>query len=73
WDLSPLSERPLCFSQCLKVIRKVQAGQQWLYMFDFADRATVPWHIAVPTAMAALFICQLHEDLTEKDIAMELV
>ncbi|KAJ3564734.1 hypothetical protein NP233_g8105 [Leucocoprinus birnbaumii] len=42
------------------------------FMFDFGDSATVPWHLAVPSAAAALYICHLPESMTEEDVARDL-
>lgn len=73
WDLSPSSSDPLQFSLHLRCIKRVRAGSQLLYMFDFGELATVPWNIAVYTASAALMICCLHSELRDDDIAVELV
>ncbi|KAJ3556804.1 hypothetical protein NP233_g11898 [Leucocoprinus birnbaumii] len=42
------------------------------YLFDFGESSTVPWHLAIPSAAAALYVCRLLDAMTEEEIAQDL-
>ncbi|KAJ3558876.1 hypothetical protein NP233_g11409 [Leucocoprinus birnbaumii] len=73
WDISPESRLALGFSRRLSSIRRVKNEQFSLYMFDFDSSATVSWKIAVYSAAAALFVSRLDDQLTEEQVALELL
>ena len=43
------------------------------YVFDFGDKATTKWRLAIKSAEDALTICRMDEDMNEVDIARNLV
>ncbi|KAF9440592.1 hypothetical protein P691DRAFT_781918 [Macrolepiota fuliginosa MF-IS2] len=73
WDLSTDNRWTLCFSGCLSSIRIVKNKSQTLYMFEPVRWGTIPWKIAVLSASAALYVCHLPEDMSEEELAWELV
>ncbi|KAF9444968.1 hypothetical protein P691DRAFT_676616, partial [Macrolepiota fuliginosa MF-IS2] len=73
WDLSTDNRWTLCFSGHLSSIRIVKNKSQTLYMFEPVRQTTIPWKIAVLSALAALYICHLPEDMSEEELAWELV
>ncbi|KAF9441605.1 hypothetical protein P691DRAFT_683351 [Macrolepiota fuliginosa MF-IS2] len=73
WDLSVDNRQTLCFSKHLSSIRVVKNKAETLYMFDFGNSSTVPWRLTVLSASAALYVCRLHEGMSEEDLAWELV
>ncbi|KAF9439580.1 hypothetical protein P691DRAFT_607779, partial [Macrolepiota fuliginosa MF-IS2] len=73
WDLSVDNKQTLCFSKRLSSIRTMKNKAETLYMFDFGSSSTVPWKLAVSSASAVLYICHLHEGMSEEDLVWELV
>ncbi|KAF9439551.1 hypothetical protein P691DRAFT_616319, partial [Macrolepiota fuliginosa MF-IS2] len=73
WDLSMDNRQTLCFSKCLSSIRTMRNKAETLYMFNFGSSSTIPWKLAVSSASAALYVCCLHEGMSEEDLVWELV
>ncbi|PPQ83540.1 hypothetical protein CVT24_006208 [Panaeolus cyanescens] len=74
-DLLPHHRESLSFNARLtsmQTITDATTGVSW-YMFDFADMSSVPWKLAVQSAMHALMICRLPGEMEDQDIALYLV
>ncbi|KAJ3551673.1 hypothetical protein NP233_g13035 [Leucocoprinus birnbaumii] len=55
-------------------LQLVDSDSGRLYMFDLPRHLTLAiWKVAIPSPASALFICRLEGDLTDLDIAKELV
>lgn len=68
-DLSvPVAMTQQYFNRLQNIRIMLEGEKQW-YMFDFGEAATVPWHLAVPTAALAMTICRWHKSWTDLDIA----
>ncbi|KXN89667.1 hypothetical protein AN958_05534 [Leucoagaricus sp. SymC.cos] len=74
WDLSGDNRQTLAFSKRVSLIKSARSssGNMW-YMFDFENMRTVPWNLAVCSAAAALYVCRLNDEMTEEEIALDLV
>ncbi|KXN84866.1 hypothetical protein AN958_11996 [Leucoagaricus sp. SymC.cos] len=73
WDLAVDNWRTIKFSKRLSSIRSVKNDKCFLFIFDLAGMATVPWSLAVYSASAALFVCRLDETMHEEEVVVELV
>lgn len=80
-DLTKDNFRSLAFSSRTQNIKNMHSfsnndndnsTETW-YVFDFGDKATTNWRLAVKSAEDALTICRMDEDMNEVDIARNLV
>jgi hypothetical protein len=65
WNLMVENRLSLTYTHTLGSIRAIRQGEEVWYMFDFGLCRTVPWNLAVPTAVTALMVCCLKERLDE--------
>ena len=80
WDISSGNRMSILGSEFFRRMRLIEhpghSPQKW-YAFDFKEAATVPWMIAVPKVVDALYVCRLHQtrglQLTDFEVAQELL
>ena len=71
--MSDLSQRnPMCLEKS-PMFRYLVRPIKGLYIFDFGERATRPWLLAVEKAAVALYIARMDPALTDYEIARSLV
>jgi hypothetical protein len=70
WDLQRGNRKALTFTSRLHCIRPLPSG---LFVFDFGPNSTVPWKIAVKTAVDTLHVCRLDQGLSDVEITWHLV
>lgn len=70
WDLRKGNRDALAFKSRTSQIHRLPCG---ILFFDFGQKATVPWKIAVSQPAIALYICRLDRRYDEVDIARDLL
>ena len=70
WDLARGNHQALVNSVHIKYLRYLGPG---LIIFDFGQRSTVEWKIAVMNAADALYICRMDSRYSDSDIARTLL
>jgi hypothetical protein len=61
------------FDQMHVIERPGNEEEKW-YVFDFMEAATVPWKVALPNVIDALYVCRMHHtDITDFEVARELL
>ncbi|KAG5349008.1 hypothetical protein C0989_006570, partial [Termitomyces sp. Mn162] len=57
----------------LRIVESVGQDARSFYLFDFGDRAEVPWKLALTNAADALLVCRLDPRFRESDIVEYLL
>ncbi|KAJ3557222.1 hypothetical protein NP233_g11798 [Leucocoprinus birnbaumii] len=73
WDLARENRQTLAFNAWVSLIRTLNciSSKRW-YMLDMGASRTVEWSIAVASAADTLYVCCLNQNMTEKEIALDL-
>lgn len=82
WDIASGNRLSICGSWLFRLMQVIEFcgenGQQekW-HVFDFKDSATVPWMVALPNVVDALYVCRLvhmgGSQITDFEVARELL
>jgi hypothetical protein len=77
WDLADGNRMSIADSELFRRMRLVGDGEDKWYIFDFKDAATVPWMVALPNVVDALYVCRLDQigglRITDFEVARELL
>jgi hypothetical protein len=77
WDISSGNRMSVMGSELFRRMRVIKHMAGKWYAFDFKEAATVPWMVAVPNVVDALYVCRLHQTgelpLTDFEVARELL
>ena len=84
WDIANGNRMSISGSGLFRRMRVIEhtgnlGGKDKWFVFDFKDAATVPWMVAVPNVIDALFVCRLDRPrargspLTDFEVARELL
>ena len=77
WDLASGNRMSIADSQLFRRMRVVGSGAEKWYIFDFKEVATVPWMVALPNVVDALYVCRLDHTgaarITDFEVARELL
>ncbi|KAF7771104.1 hypothetical protein Agabi119p4_7078 [Agaricus bisporus var. burnettii] len=74
WDLCESNRLTLLYSKRFSAIRTIRRESETWYMFDFAAaNVSVTWNIAISTVAAAFYVARLKDNLSDADVAHELV
>jgi hypothetical protein len=72
-EMSDLSQRNPMSLEKSPMLRYLVRPIKGVYIFDFGERATRPWMLAVEKAAVALYIARMDPALTDYEIARSLV
>jgi hypothetical protein len=84
WDIANGNRMSISGSGLFRRMRVIErtgnpGGEDKWFVFDFKEAATVPWMVAVPNVIDALFVCRLDRPrargspLTDFEVARELL
>lgn len=81
WDIASGNRMSICSSVLFRRMRVIEhtgnKGQEKWHVFDFKEAATVPWMVALPNAIDALYVCRLENkggsQITDFEVARELL
>jgi hypothetical protein len=77
WDLASGNRMSIAGSGLFRQMRVIDNGGEMWYVFDFKEVATVPWMVALPNVVDALYVCRLDHtgglQITDFEIARELL
>ena len=77
WDLACGNRLSIADSNLFRRMRVVGNGAEKRYIFDFKEAATVPWMVALPNVVDALYVCRLDHSgaarITDFEVARELL
>jgi hypothetical protein len=84
WDIANGNRLSISGSGLFRQMRVIEhtgnpGGEDKWFVFDFKEAATVPWMVAVPNVIDALFVCRLDRPrprgspLTDFEVARELL
>ena len=77
WDIASGNRMSIASSKLfgrMRVIKRPGNEEENWYVFDFKEAATVPWMVALPNVIDALFVCRLHQpEITDFEVARELL
>ena len=72
-DLLPTNANYVGNSPRIHMFRRVQNNDTMWYMLDFGDSATVPWMLAVCSAVDVLFLCRFKPHHVDYELGRELL
>ena len=77
WDLGSGNRMSISDSELFRRMHVVGNGEEKWYIFDFKEVATVPWMVALPNVVDALYVCCLDytgaAQITDFEVARELL
>lgn len=77
WDLASGNRMSIVGSELFRRMRVIDNGEERWYVFDFKEAATVPWMVALPNVVDALYVCRLDHtgglQITDFEVARELL
>jgi hypothetical protein len=76
WDLATGNRMSIDGSELFRRMSVIGNEEKW-YVFDFKEAATVPWMVALPNAVDALYVCRMDHtgglQITDFEVARELL
>ena len=77
WDIASGNRMSITGSELFRRMRVINNGEENLYVFDFKEAATVPWMLALPNVVDALYVCRMDHkgglQITDFEVARELL
>jgi hypothetical protein len=78
WDIASGNRMSIAGSELFRRMRVIGGnGEEEWYVFDFKEAATVPWMVALPNVVDALYVCRLDHtgglDISDFEVARELL
>jgi hypothetical protein len=77
WDIVSGNRMSITASKLIRRMRVIGDGEKKWCVFDFKEAATVPWMVAVPNEVDALYVCRLDHtggsQITDIEVARELL